>query len=150
LPHVSLTFPFCQTRFLHFLCVRRLCLWRATGFLPQRRLMTIQYGFPGTALCPMTLIALMTSFAELVASLTKVGGVRPRPSRDRLARRLASRNCESTFASQARAASGTTTSPAIRRVAERHRSTGYSSLQRKITPSGSTTTGSIKTCSSRR
>ena len=57
--------------------------------------------------------------------------------------------CGTTSASWAREGFGTTTFPATPRAVEKRRSTGCSSLRRRITASGSTTTGLTKICSSR-
>ena len=59
------------------------------------------------------------------------------------------RRCETTSASLARAASGTTTSPAIPKAAVGLQSIGFCNRRRRTTPSGFTTIDSTRTCSSR-
>ena len=64
-------------------------------------------------------------------------------------RSSASRNYATTFANPVREASGTTTSNAIPRAVARPLFTGSCNPRRRTMPSGSTTTGSTRTCSSR-
>ena len=80
----------------------------------------------------------------------KICGSRAEMFEKKLAPVLASRTFETTFESLGKAVFGTITYPTTPRIDARLRSIGSFNPQKRTTPFGSTTTGSTKTCSSRR